>query len=97
MAANFGYDEDYVDNRLDMDSLFAHMQYLHDNPPIGGLFKKYLEIRYGVKDEEKPVQQKHFKNEAERKNAEKTELHKMIADFGGTLEKKPKRRLRTIF
>ena len=41
MAANFGYDEEYVDEKLDMERLFAHLEYLHKCPPPGMLIKAY--------------------------------------------------------
>lgn len=42
-AANFGYNEEYVDNKLDMDRFFCHIDYLHENPPAGGVIKKVVE------------------------------------------------------
>ena len=47
MAANFGYDEDYVDERLDMERLFAHLEYLRECPPPGMLIKAYFEAQAG--------------------------------------------------
>jgi hypothetical protein len=49
LSREFGYDEEYVDWQLDMDRLFTHFEYLKDNPPIGTLFKQFIEAKYGNK------------------------------------------------
>lgn len=81
-----------------MDSLFAYLQYLHDNPPIGGLYKQYLEAKYGdgknkkkhLNHNSKPLSNK------DKKLVEKNALHGLCADFHidiNQLQKKPKRKV----
>jgi hypothetical protein len=88
---------------LDMERLFAHLQYIKDNPPAGTLIKAYFEAKAGNTSTtshtpmhyEKPK----FKTEAERKNYERRELNRLCSDFGvniNKLQKKPKRKLRKI-
>jgi hypothetical protein len=104
MAANFGYTEEYVDNELDMDRLFSHLDYLKKCPPIGYLFKSFIEAQFGdgKGDGNSPVPQprnKAYQTDQERRMDEKNKLHKMCADFGvdvNSLQKKPTRRLRNI-
>ena len=80
-----------------MDRMFAHLNYLQDNPPIGGLYKQYLEARYGNgKKEKKYTNQSKPLSKKERTLAEKNALHSLCADFHvdiNSLQKKPKRRL----
>jgi hypothetical protein len=103
MAANFGYNEQYVDEMLDMERLFAHLFYLKDNPPAGTLIKAYFEAQAGGSSSTasrlptpKPLK---FNSDEEKRNFEKTQLNNLCADFGvniNQLQKKPKRRLRIL-
>lgn len=106
MAANFGYDEDYVDERLDMERLFAHLEYLRECPPPGMLIKAYFEAQAGSSgspassaDRLPTPQPKTFQSEEEKRNFERTQLNNLCADFGvniNQLQPKPKRRLRIL-
>ena len=97
MAANFGFTEEYVDNEMDMDSLFAHLDYLNDNPPIGGLFKGYLEAKYGGK---KRDEKSYISNDPQQqKRLDQAKFRDLSADFGvdiTQLQKRPKRKIRKI-
>ena len=107
MAANFGYTEQYVDEWLDMERLFAHLKYLRDNPPAGTLIKAYFEAQAGASgssststaDRLPTPKPKTFKSEEEKRNFERTQLNNLCADFGvniNNLQKKPRRRLRVL-
>ena len=105
MAANFGYNEQYVDEMLDMERLFAHLQYLHECPPPGLLIKMYFEAQAGssgstASAERLPTPKpQSFKTEEDKRNFERTQLNNLCADFGvniNQLQKKPKRRLRVL-
>lgn len=107
MAANFGYDEEYVDEKLDMERLFAHLEYLRDNPPAGTLIKAYFEAQAGASSGSSsssytpttPPPKKEFKTEEERRNYEKTILNNLCADFGvnvNQLQPMPKRKIRIL-
>ena len=106
MAANFGYDEEYVDEMLDMERLFAHLEYLHKCPPVGMLLKAYFEAQAGESggstasaDRLPPPKPKTFASEEEKRNFERTQLNNLCADFGvniNNLQKKPRRRLRVL-
>lgn len=48
-AAEFGYSEEHVDWSLDMDRVFAHMEYLKKNPPAGTVIKSLAEAYFGGK------------------------------------------------
>lgn len=103
MAANFGYDEEYVDNMLDMERLFAHLEYLHKCPPVGMLIKAYFEAQSGdggsTADRVPVPKPKTFQSEEEKRNFERTQLNNLCADFGvniNNLQKKPRRRLRVL-
>ena len=105
MAANFGYDEEYVDNMLDMERLFAHLEYLHKCPPVGMMLKAYFEAQAGESSstaEHVPTpspKKQEFKSEEDRRNYEKAQLTRLCADFGvniNNLQKKPRRRLRVL-
>ena len=90
MAANFEYKREYVDSNRDMDDLYAHMKYLQDNPPIGGLYKTYLKARYGGKSKQPS---KRYSN---NKEGGKQMIHDLCTDLGINLthlEKKPKRKI----
>lgn len=96
MAANFGFTEEYVDNEMDMDSLFAHLDYLNDNPPIGGLYKGYLEAKYGKKKDEKSYISN---NPEQQKRLDQAKFRDLSAEFGvdiTQLQKRPKRKIRKI-
>jgi hypothetical protein len=47
LAAEFGYNEDYIDKFLDLDRFSGCLRYRRDYPPISALFKAYI----GVKEE----------------------------------------------
>ena len=107
MAANFGYTEQYVDEMLDMERLFAHLKYLKDNPPAGTLIKAYFEAQAGASgssststaDRLPTPKPKTFKSEEDKRNFERTQLNNLCADFGvniNNLQKKPRRRLRVL-
>ena len=108
MAANFGYDEEYVDEKLDMERLFAHLEYLHKCPPPGMLIKAYFEAQAGASggshsassaDRLPTPKPKTFKSEEDKRNFERTQLNNLCADFGvniNNLQKKPRRRLRVL-
>jgi hypothetical protein len=104
MAANFGYNEQYVDEMLDMERLFAHLEYLKDNPPAGTLIKAYFEAQAGVvgnssADRLPTPKPKTFESEEDRRNYERAQLNRLCADFGvniNQLQVKPKRRLRIL-
>jgi hypothetical protein len=108
MAANFGYDEEYVDEKLDMERLFAHLEYLRENPPAGTLIKAYFEAQAGGSSgggssssytPTTPPPKKEFKTEEERRNYEKTILNNLCADFGvnvNQLQPMPKRKIRVL-
>jgi hypothetical protein len=106
MAANFGYNEQYVDEMLDMERLFAHLMYLHECPPPGMLIKMYFEAQSGRSgsssasaDRLPTPRPRVFRNENERQNFERTQLNNLCADFGvniNNLQKKPRRRLRIL-
>ena len=108
MAANFGYNEQYVDDMLDMERLFAHLEYLRDNPPAGTLIKAYFEAQAGASsgsssassaDRLPTPKPKTFKSEEDKRNFERTQLNNLCADFGvntHNLQKKPWRRLRVL-
>lgn len=106
MAANFGYDEDYVDERLDMERLFAHLEYLRECPPPGMLIKAYFEAQAGSSgspassaDRLPTPKPKTFQSEEEKRNFERAQLNNLCADFGvniNQLQPKPKRRLRIL-
>ena len=108
MAANFGYDEEYVDEKLDMERLFAHLEYLHKCPPPGMLIKAYFEAQAGANsgshsassaDRLPTPKPKTFKSEEDKRNFERTQLNNLCADFGvniNNLQKKPRRRLRVL-
>lgn len=107
MAANFGYDEEYVDEKLDMERLFAHLQYLHECPPPGMLIKAYFEAQAGASSGSgsgshttaAPPPKKEFASEEERRRYEKTMLNNLCADFGvnvNNLQPMPKRRIRVL-
>jgi hypothetical protein len=104
MAANFGYNEQYVDEMLDMERLFAHLEYLRDNPPAGTLIKAYFEAqsgsggRHSSPTVSKPVKRT-FASEDERKNFERKQINNLCADFGvniNNLQKMPPRRMRVL-
>jgi hypothetical protein len=103
MAANFGYNEQYVDDMLDMERLFAHLEYLRDNPPAGTLIKAYFEAQSGSGGSKpstvsKPVRRT-FANDDERKNFERKQINNLCADFGvniNNLQKMPPRRMRVL-
>lgn len=102
MAANFGYDEQYVDNEMDMERLFAHMHYIRENPPAGTLIKAYFEAQSNgsgrhIKYPSAP--KRAYKNEAERMAGEKQQLNSLAAQLHiniNDLQPKPRRRLRRI-
>ena len=105
MAANFGYTEEYVDEKLDMERLFAHLEYLHKCPPAGMLIKAYFEAQAGSSNTNSRADMlptpkpKTFKNEEDRLNYERVQLNNLCADFGvniNNLQKKPRRRLRIL-
>jgi hypothetical protein len=108
MAANFGYNEQYVDDMLDMERLFAHLEYLRDNPPAGTLIKAYFEAQAGASsgshsassaDRLPTPKPKTFASEEDKRNFERTQLNNLCADFGvniNQLQKKPRRRLRVL-
>jgi hypothetical protein len=103
MAANFGYNEQYVDEMLDMERLFAHLEYLRDNPPAGTLIKAYFEAQSGSSGSKSPTVAKPvkrtFANEEERKNYERKQINNLCADFGvniNNLQKMPPRRIRVL-
>ena len=87
---------------LDMERLFAHLEYLRDNPPAGTLIKAYFDAQSGNTKSphiEQRYEKPKFKTEAERKNFERRELNSLCADFGvniNKLQKQPKRRLRKV-
>ena len=104
MAANFGYDEEYVDEKLDMERLFCHLMYLHECPPPGMLIKAYFEAQAGgssnksIATAKKPVKRT-FANDEERKNYERKQINNLCADFGvniNNLQKMPPRRMRVL-
>jgi len=43
MAASFGYTEQYVDEELDTETLFFHLDYIRNNPPAGTMLKLFFE------------------------------------------------------
>jgi len=43
MAANFGYTEQYVDEKMDTETLFFHLDYIRNNPPAGTMLKLFFE------------------------------------------------------
>jgi hypothetical protein len=98
MAANFGYSEEYVDEKLDMERLFAHLEYIRDNPPAGTLIKAYFEAQSGDSSSthiqhEAP---KTFASEEDKRNYERRQLNNLCADMGvniNQLQKQPKRKL----
>ncbi len=105
MAANFGYDEQYVDEMLDMERLFAHLEYIKENPPAGTLIKAYFEAQAGASSSGSsthvptPPPKREFQSEEERRRYEKTQLNNLCADFGvniNNLQKMPKRRMRVL-
>ena len=102
MAANFGYNEQYVDEMLDMERLFAHLEYLRDNPPAGTLIKAYFEAQAGNSDKPRTVARpakQSFTSEEERKNFERKQINNLCADFGvniNNLQKMPPRRMRVL-
>ncbi len=102
MAANFGYNEQYVDEMLDMERLFAHLTYLRDNPPAGTLIKAYFEAQAGGSGSHSSADRlptpkpRTFRNEEDKRNFERAQLNSLCADFGvniNQLQKKPKRKL----
>ena len=102
LAASFGYTEQYVDEMMDMERLFAHLEYLRDNPPAGTLIKAYFEAKAGGTSSHAPsipTKKPTFKTEAEKRNYERRELNSLCADFGvniNQLQPKPRRRLRKL-
>ncbi len=48
-AREFGYSEEHVDWAMDMDRIFAHMEYLRENPPVGTYLKSLAEAYFGSK------------------------------------------------
>jgi hypothetical protein len=101
MAANFGYNEQYVDEMLDMERLFAHLEYLRDNPPAGTLIKAYFEAQSGnspSKSIPRPAK-KQFASKEDRDNFERKQINNLCADFGvniNNLPKMPPRRMRIL-
>lgn len=73
-----------------MDRFFYHIEYLKDNPPIGGLFLQYIRAKAGITD----TQGDNDWEEYNPKN-DKEELSSLIKIFG-PLKQKPKRKLRII-
>ena len=103
MAANFGYDEEHVDEKLDMERLFAHLEYLRECPPPGMLIKAYFEAQAGssssTADRIPTPKPKTFASEEDKRNFERTQLNNLCADFGvniNQLQPKPRRRLRIL-
>lgn len=91
---------------LDMDRLFAHLEYLKECPPAGMLIKAYFEAQAGssnstTKTDRMPTPRppKTFKSEEDKMNFERVQLNNLCADFGvnvNNLQKKPRRRLRIL-
>lgn len=84
-----------------MDSLFAYLDYLRDNPPIGGLYKQYLEAKYSNQKSKPKYTNRQSKQTSSKEQAiaEKNALHSLCADFHmdiNSLQKKPKRKLRKV-
>lgn len=98
MAANFGYSEEYVDEKLDMERLFAHLEYMRDNPPAGTLIKAYFEAQSGDGSSTHIQREapKTFASEEDKRNYERRQLNNLCADVGvniNQLQKQPKRKL----
>lgn len=91
---------------LDMDRLFAHLEYLKECPPVGMMIKAYFEAQAGSSkpstssaDRLPTPKPKTFHSEEERRNFERTQLNNLCADFGinvNKLQVKPRRRLRIL-
>ena len=89
---------------LDMERLFAHLEYLKDNPPAGTLIKAYFEAQAkgisGSSADRLPTPKpKTFESEEDKRNFERTQLNCLCADFGvniNQLQVKPRRRLRIL-
>lgn len=103
MAANFGYDEEYVDEKMDMERLFAHLLYLHECPPPGLLIKAYFEAQANGSGRttyhSSAHSQKVYSGNADKKQSERAMLNNLCADLGvniNNLQKKPRRRLRVL-
>ena len=103
MAANFGYNEQYVDEMLDMERLFAHLMYIKDNPPAGTLIKAYFEAQAGGSSSPSrsipTPKQREFKTNADRLNFEKKQINNLCADLGvnlNNLQPMPRRRIRVL-
>lgn len=92
-AAEFGYTEEHVDWALDMDRIFAHLEYLRENPPAGRMLKLFFESLGGknskhsktsysgtTKTSRKPT----FKTDEERLKWEEQQLAALIQIFGGS-------------
>lgn len=93
MAAVYGYDEQYVDEMMDCDRLFYHLNYYYDNPPAGTILKMFFEA-LGKKgdgthsdnwtgDGGQP-RPKSFKNDEERLRWEENQLNALIRAMGGS-------------
>ncbi len=75
LAAEFHYNDDYIDWHLDMDDLFSHMRYRDDHPHPGAL----LMAMFGDKEEKK-------KEPIEKKSKSQTSnyIEDFIADWTGS-------------
>jgi len=78
MAANFGYNEQYVDDEMDTESLFYHLDYVRDNPPAGTMLKLFFESFGSAKKGNKPSS----KPQQEASKLSRS-LEDFIADFTG--------------
>lgn len=81
LAAEFHYLSSYVDEFLDLEDLVAHMEYRSSSPPIGALFKMFLESFMSEEEREKQKQ----KESKERKPVKQKVqyIEDFIADFTG--------------
>jgi hypothetical protein len=91
---------------LDMERLFAHLKYIHDNPPAGTLIKAYFEAQAGtfgnsssstsISSSVNNYQYKTFANKQEQQNFEKRQMNGLCAALGvniNQLQRKPKRKV----
>ena len=105
MAANFGYNEQYVDEMLDMERLFAHLEYLKENPPAGTLIKAYFDAQAEVNNNHSSssiagsvssYKYKSYDNKTEQQNMDRKQINTLCANLGvniNQLPKKPKRKV----
>lgn len=93
-AREFGYTEEYIDWNLDMDRIFAHIEYIHENPPAGTILKKIVEAFAGENGQSQTKPK--FKS---RKEKEEYDIKQFTNDLGfdvANLPRMPKRKVGNI-